>query len=286
MADSDYANTALIVKPVGADTALSLRSKHNAHCLDSIHFGDDTSFSTRQGDSSRECTPFVPRPSELELLLKLNPGPKDCTKGFVFGSDQTQCDVHLQVNRRYGISQQHFRIDFNWSSGTMRVNNMSSTNGTAIKSPSVVNGFLLLKDQDMYSLHPTQQFKIQVGRLLFEVCFPVRSEPSQRQYDMIWEEYRRIHRDDAPRVDTLVLEPRKEITDFMQPRKGRYTSYILFDEIGTGQFGHVCKASETITGTEFAAKRFIKPGWKTKAYSEIAISQKITHVSAAPHALS
>lgn len=65
----------------------------------------------------------------------------------------------------------------------------------------------------------------------------------------------------------------------MQHRQGRRNAYLLHNEIGTGQFEIVCKASDPRTGELFATKQFKtrKPGWDAKAYMEIAISQNITH---------
>ena len=72
---------------------------------------------------------------------------------------------------------------------------------------------------------------------------------------------------------------------FVQRREGRRNTYLLHDEIGTGQFGMVCKASDPRTGELFAAKQFVtrKPGWDAKAYMEIAISQDVTHVGIITH---
>ena len=57
MAELDYLNTILIVKPVGPDAAISLRSKQNANRLKSFHFEDGTSSVAEYDDTrSRECT--------------------------------------------------------------------------------------------------------------------------------------------------------------------------------------------------------------------------------------
>ncbi len=178
MAEFDYSNTILIVKPVGPDATASLQSDHNTNRLMSFHFEDGVSRVSGYDDSrSRECTPYVSRPPELELHLQFDPGPKDAMQGFVFGTDKKKCDVQLLENpdpdNKYGISRQHFRIDFNWKSGFLRLNNMSPTNGTGMSAPSVNNAFQSLKYNNMHMLHPAEQTKVRVGTLVFEI-FPFR----------------------------------------------------------------------------------------------------------------
>ena len=285
MAEFDYSNTILIVKPVGPDAAASLRSGYNTNRLKSFHFEDAISSIVEDDRTrSRESTPYVSRPPELELHLQFDPEPKDATQGFVFGTDHKKCDIQLLENpdpaNKYGISREHFRIGFNWKSGLLRLNNMSATNGTGMKAPSVKNGSQSLKYNNMHMLHPAEQTKVRVGTLEFEISFPTRGK-SQRLYDRNWDIYRRKHGDDVPNIDTLAIQPTLKITRFVQRREGRRNAYLLHDEIGTGQYGTVCKASDPRTGELFAAKQFVtrKPGWDAKAYMEIAISQDVTHVS-------
>ena len=180
MAEFECSNTILIVKPVGTDAAGLLRSEHNANRLKSFHFEDGVSSVADYDDTrSRECTPYVSRPPELELHQQFDPGPKDATQGFFFGTDEKKCDVQLlenpdpDKNNKYGISRQHFRIEFNWDSGFLRLNSMSPTNGTRMSAPSVKNDFQLLKYNNMHVLHPAEQTKIHVGTLVFEF-FPFR----------------------------------------------------------------------------------------------------------------
>ena len=291
MADWDYSNTILIIKPVGPDAAASLRSEHNTKGLISFHFKDGVSSTSKSDDPrSRECTPYVPRPSELELHLQFDPGPKDATRGFVFGTDEEHCDVKLLENpdpdkkKRYGISRQHFRIDFNWDSGFLRLNNMSSQNGTGMSAPSVNDRFQSLKHNDMHMLHPAEQTKLLVGKLVFEISFPVRGK-HQRQYDRNWETFSAKYRNAVPKVNGLRLKTTSKMTPFVQRRKGRRSAYLLHGVIGTGQFGTVCKANDPTTGQLYAAKQFAtrKPGTDAKANLEIAMSQNITHVNFIAH---
>ncbi len=287
MAEFNYSNTILIVKPVGPDAAASLMSEHNVNRLKSFHFEQDVnSIADRSKNKrSRECTPHVSRPSELHLHLELDPGPEDVTQGFVFGTNEDECDVQLLENpdpdphNRYGISRNHFRIDFNWESGYLRLNNMSSTNGTGMTAPSVNNGYLLLNHNNKHMLHPLEQTKVHVGNLIFEISFPARGK-HQRQYDRNWDTFCAKHGRAVPNLDRLRIQSSLEITPFVQRRKGHLSTYLLHGEIGKGEYGIVCRANDPCTGELYAAKQFMakKPGWDAKAYLEIAISYNITHV--------
>ena len=182
-AEFDYSNTILVVKPVGSDTAASLRSEPNTNRLKSFHFEDGVSSVLGYDDSkSRECTTYVLRPPELQLHLTQNP--KNATQCFFFETDEKNCDTQLlekpdpDKNNKYGISRQHFRIDFNWDSGFLRLNKMLSTNGTRMNAPSVKNGFQSLKYNKMHMVHQAEQTKIHVGTLVFEI-FPFRGRCQQ-----------------------------------------------------------------------------------------------------------
>ena len=290
MAEIDHSNTILIVKPVGPAALNALRSERNTSRLMSFHFEDGASNVSRYEDPrSRESTPYVSRPPEIELHLKFHPKPKDPTRGFVFGTDddketEKKCDVVLSENpdpdpqKKYGISRQHFCIDFNWKSGFLRLNNISRY-GTGMRAPSIKNGQRLLKSNNMHMLHPAEQTRVQVGSLAFDLFFPERGI-HQRQYELNWEAFAENCGHAVPKLGGLGIEPQRDITRFLVRRESRHNTYFFHDEIGKGEFGSVCKASDHRTAELFAAKQFTtrKPGWDARAYLEIAISQTVTHV--------
>lgn len=214
---------------------------------------------------SRECTPYVSRPPEIELHLKFHPKPKDPTRGFVFGTDddketEEKCDVVLSGNpdpdpqKKYGISRQHFCIDFNWKSGFLRLNNISRY-GTGMRAPSIKNGQRMLKSNTMHMLHPAEQTRVQVGSLAFDLFFPERGI-HQRQYELNWEAFAEDCGHAVPNLGGLGIEPQRDITRFLVRRESRYNTYLFHNEIGKGEFGSVCKASDHRTAELFAAKKF------------------------------
>ena len=80
MVEFVYSNTILIVKLVGPDAIVSLRSDYNTNRLMLFHFEDGVSNVLGYNDfRSRKCTSYVLRPPELELYLQFDLEPKDAT---------------------------------------------------------------------------------------------------------------------------------------------------------------------------------------------------------------
>lgn len=138
----DLSDTILVIKPVGSN---ALQSKHNADRLTLFYPYSELSTFTEGDDSkTRESTPFIPPPMEVELHLKFSPLPRDPARGFTFGADPKSCDIVLLHKGARSVSREHFCIDFNWESGYMRLNNIDRF-GTGIKASSIINGYKLLK---------------------------------------------------------------------------------------------------------------------------------------------
>lgn len=182
MAGFDHSNTIFVLKPVGPVALEALRSEPNSGRLFSFYYPDfngTTSLSQQSG--SRECTPYVVPPPEIQLHLKFDPIPKNPQRGFVFGVKEAICDIVLLDNpipgreNSYGISGQHFCISFNWDSGYAIVNNISRA-GTGILAPSVRNGLQQLEQGGKRALFPGEQTRIRVGALEFDIVFPVRKQ--------------------------------------------------------------------------------------------------------------
>lgn len=71
--------------------------------------------------------------ANAHLSLSLNPGPKDISKGFVFGSDPLTCDVILAKDKTSGISGNHFSINVDWRSGNPLITCLTPGDGTGIQ---------------------------------------------------------------------------------------------------------------------------------------------------------
>ena len=75
--------------------------------------------------------------ANAHFSLSLDPGPKDLSKGFVFGSDPQTCDVLLAKDKTSGISGNHFSINVDWHSGNPLITCLTPDDGTGFHILSV-----------------------------------------------------------------------------------------------------------------------------------------------------
>ena len=67
--------------------------------------------------------------AKVHLALGFDPGPKDVSKGFVFGSDPQTCDVLLANNKHVGVSGNHFSISVDWKTGNPLITSLTPNEG-------------------------------------------------------------------------------------------------------------------------------------------------------------
>ena len=282
MAGFDHSNTILVLTPVGPDASEALRSKPNASRLFSLHYpGSDSTTSLSEHSESRECTPYVVPPPQIQLHLKVDPIPKNPLRGFVFGVEETICDIVLLENpipgreNSFGISRQHFGIGFNWTSGYAVVNGISRA-GTTIVAPSIKDGLQHLKQGVKRALYPGEQTRIRAGALEFDIVYPVRDLSQRQLYQRNWAFFKAKCLGAPPKMDTLNLESTQEITNIVCRRGKGGGTYKIQGEIGAGVFGVVREAVRDGDGALFAAKDFIKE--TVKPFLEIKMIKQIDHV--------
>ncbi|KAI9679844.1 MAG: hypothetical protein M1817_004858 [Caeruleum heppii] len=237
MAEADYSQTILIVRAEEPNASEAFHLPHNAHRLVSCHFSDGAGSVQEDTEaSSREVTPYVPRTRLPELRVNFDPKPIDPTRGFVFGSNKQLCDIVLDETNAHGISGRHFYIDFNWESGILRINNFSKY-GTEIRAHSIGRHPIILKGRAMRMLHPTEQTFISAGDTRLALFIPDRGE-YQSEYEHNWEQFRTECQNLPPELRQLDLHSLAS-TQQVARRKGLHGTYLLYDEIGRGEFGTV-----------------------------------------------
>ena len=284
MADIDLANTIIVIRPLDASSAHSLRSTQNSSYLKSVHCEDSTRTITDNSNTrSRECTPFVPSPPELQLHLPLNPGPRNAALGWIFGTNGKHCDVQFlenpDKNDLYGISRKHFRLDFNLKSGAVIVINISQ-HGTTIKAPSIDGNPKWLNGTETHALVVTERTRIELGRLSFEVEFPNHSQ-DRSTYQKNWELFCARVRHTALDANSLNIQTSSERTPAYQSRKGHNSSYMLYNRIGIGLSGAVYIAVEHSTGDVYAAKQYnaeVTEKQEARDRREVTMLKEIAHV--------
>ena len=272
--EQDYSNTIVIVKQIGSYDSNALDCEHNKSRL----FMDSTSGGTECIElRSRAGTPFVTPSPEIEIRLGFNAKPRDDTRGFIFGSDATLCDVLICDRlRTHGVSRTHFSIDLNFDWGTPRLNNLA-THGTSIRIPQGKSE--LLEGCEKRAI--PGETKVYVGDLLFEISIPFRGE-YQAAFSRNWRIYHDWCLEAYPELNILAIDkgPVPDATRYVIRRQGRQSAYNLHDHIATGLSGQIVKATNIETGAVFAAKQFSAniPGWKKRAEQEVTINKDIHHV--------
>ncbi|KAL9127458.1 MAG: hypothetical protein Q9217_003675 [Psora testacea] len=251
MANDDYSDVLLLMKPLCKD---ALHALHSSNQAEKVH---------------RVSHP----PPDAEFRLLFKPPPKDMQRGFVFGCDVKDCDVALQNLGDYRVSRQHFRIEFVWQSGFLRLHNMSR-NGTGIGARSLQGGRKLLRQDEGYIINPDEQIKLFVGTLQLEISCPPREYNAER-FRRNMEDFRDRYCKALPNLDHLVVQSVPQVTPSFEARTGTYGEYFLHGGVGKGGQGTVRKATDYRTAKMFAAKQSHSP--KHQLDAEIALLKKVSH---------
>lgn len=290
MAKCVRSNTIFIVKPLNPDAVTSLKSIHNTKAFD-FHDGLE-GLGPRVGHQShlgRQCTSSLPTASGTELHVHFNSGPRNASRGFVFGSDKSFCDVHLpnpSVDGPWlGISGQHFRIGFDLDARSLEVHN-ESPEGTRVLTPSHASRPKVLGQLGKHVINALEYTEIEAGRLKFEIVIPLR-RGCYRQYEENWNTFRDKCRMtvQVPLLGQLLREHdirrarnRKDLWQIQGPVHFDDTSYRIFDGVGRGLLGQTAEVSGP--GKETLAVKLPRwpGGWNARAYLNDVISKRISHV--------
>lgn len=228
-----------------------------------------------QGRASRDSTPAdedmikdVRREdTEPELRLYLHNRPKDITKGWVFGSDKSACDIYCgecDEESHYNIGRQTFSIALNEQSQVI-VKHLRNTNRTQVQYNSQNAGArqefvwtMLPYCRDIYVISAKQlQFRVNVLQLgeQTDLCLKLRSEFLTD-----------VRKGGSSGTATSLLS-----TPQMEP-----FYYVCKDRpLGSGSFGKVYIVVDVSTGVEYAGKTF----HGEVSRSEAGILAKQNHVS-------
>ncbi|KAL9013635.1 MAG: hypothetical protein Q9173_001687 [Seirophora scorigena] len=290
MANCVRSNTIFIVKPLNPVAVTSLKSTHNAKTFD-FHDGLEEfgRIMKHQSHLGLECTSSLPTASGTELHVQFNPGPRNASQGFVFGSDTRFCDVHLPdilVDGKWqGISGQHFRIGFDLDARLLEVHN-ESPDGTRVLTPSHASRPRVLRQSGKHVINALEYTQIVAGRLKFEIVIPLR-RGCYRQYEENWNTFRDECRMTVPFLGQLFRDQ-----DIRRARHGknhweRYylqkpghlddTKYRSFDGVGQGLLGQTAQVSGPGKETLAVKLPHWPVGWNARAYLEEVISKGISH---------
>ncbi|KAJ9624519.1 Protein kinase protein rad53 [Taxawa tesnikishii (nom. ined.)] len=221
------------------------------------------------GFDSRESTP-LPNLQEDDddancrhrLRLTFTQPPQDIQKGYVFGTDRRRCDVLLGQRRGQGsISGEHFSITFN-DDGRVILRDFSRC-GTAV------------------SYDAFEEIEVQLSGTDFKFWIELaRHKECQTEYQAnvsAFTKERRVLRESTstlPPFSTLDIQSQSTTaapTTSHSPGQGPV--YLVYEELGRGEFGTVHKVVDVSTGYVYAGKEFMRPGWE----NEVAAMRRVSH---------
>lgn len=174
--------------------------------------------------------------------MHLNRQPKDITKGFVFGSDRSSCDVLLATSKKTGISANHLSVHIDWvSHGPMltclsrsgfRVTASSTRSGKAV---GLRGGILLSKNSNQIVKPGTIAYAQLTPNLGLRMIIPTRGY-LQTAYDQNLKDYFLIYKNAVPELANISLgdtEVTPLILDRCDSLKG-HEYYTTEEKIETG----------------------------------------------------
>ncbi len=122
-----------LVDPEGKDAEAAFRFSQNAKCRrfgrarDALTDDSDDDTSSEVDLGAQMIDPG--NAANVHLVLSFDPGPKDVSKGFVFGNDPETCDVILAKDKFSGVSGNHFSISVDWQTGNPLVTCLTPKEG-------------------------------------------------------------------------------------------------------------------------------------------------------------
>ena len=211
---------------------------------------------------SRDATPFEndrPRDgrvkdTEPELKICFNSRPKDPSTGWVFGSDQTTCDIYCGENDQntdYNIGRQTFSITMS-KQGNVILNHLKNTNKTQVQYDSQNPG-----DRRAFSwiMFPFCKSIIVTSANLLKFQVIVANGKEQRgAYDRARANFLQDVETSMPSMPRLFIDNGLVSTPKPQP-----FYYLCRDRVlGRGAFGTVYVVIDVSTGIEYAGKKLFE----------------------------
>ncbi|OJD26419.1 CAMK protein kinase [Blastomyces percursus] len=189
-----------------------------------------------------------------------------------------RCGVYNEVRaHRQKISARHFRLYFNFESGSIILQN-ESQHGTQLHIQGVAEP-VQLSGNASRALPATKSAEVIVGHVRFLLYHPTLSGNTDRaQHQMNWQAFTRKCKTAIPELGRLILSSEASTRPPSQ-RSGLRNGYTMLEEIGRGEYGIVPRAIECRSGAILAVKEYfrVKEKQEAKNLSEIATVQSLSH---------
>ena len=227
-------------------------------------------FSVRDG-GEREPTPCEDEmisndhahDTEPELRLYLNKRPKDISKGWVFGSDRTACDIYCgehSKSEQYNIGRQTFSITINQRSHVI-LKHLNNTNRTLVSYEMQKAGD---RQQFVWIMFPhCRMFVTSAKQLKFKVMVVDPSAltgPSRNLHSRLRSQFVKDAEDSMSSMPHLSIDSgaTKPNSSVVNTPKTQPFYYVCKNRLlGSGSFGKVYIVVDVSTGVEYAGKTFL-----------------------------
>ncbi|KAK2748336.1 hypothetical protein FQN57_000994 [Myotisia sp. PD_48] len=210
----------------------------------------------------------IPQQHEKHRIkLKLNDPLKNPSRGFVFGTDPSVCDVLLKNGETEAyISRAHFSITFN--AGRYLVLKDFSTRGTAVSYDGQAENERRRRFTWIINLPDgngaLSNVKVHIRNLSFKVQLANHTVYGG-EYTANVERFLEEAREALPQIDRLAMDSYSTPVRSSQPLTPRQNPvYISQKRLGNGSFGEVDLVIDASTAAIYARKKFFDQTRKVK----------------------
>ena len=224
--------------------------------------------------------------ANARLSLSLNPGPKDLSKGFVFGSDPQTCDVLLAKDKTSGISGTHFSINVDWRSGNPLITCLTPDDGAGIHilSPSENLWKLYLRAASK-EIEPYTSITVRVSRRIRLVIHNPSRDRNEFGYNRNLQDYLKRCRKSIPNMSHMRLYDPEQTPLMISRTRGLTGREYVTTTSTVGDKMVLCEARghENWGGDSkiFIVKRFrsVSDRWKKHAKERLSMLRAVRQVS-------
>ena len=278
----------VLVEPAGAVAPIVFQYPENAEyhrygrARAALPEDDDNDI----GDSDQSTLTVDPDVlAKAYLALSLDPGPKDFSKGFVFGSDPQTCDVLLAKDKTSGFSGNHFSINVDWDSGNPIITCLTLDENTGIRIFSELDSvWRLYRRAECEVIEPGTTTHLETSHRMKLVIHNPHRDSKNYQYNKNLQDYLKRCKDAVPNMNRIRLYDPEQTPLMINRTRGltgreyvSTTSSVGFMIVLCEARGHQNWAGDSKT---FIVKRFrdTSDRWKKHARHKLSMLRALRQV--------
>ena len=283
----------VLVEPAGAVAPIAFQYPQNAKYH---RYGEATAILTDDDDDDPHDPLVDPdqgtdnldvNSSDSYLALSFDPGPKDLSKGFVFGSDPQTCDVLLAKDKISGISGNHFSINVDWDSGNPIITclTLDDKNGIRIFSELDCLWELYLR-AECQVIEPGTTIHLEIAHRMKLVIHSPHRDRENYRYNKNLQDYLKKCKNAVPDMHHLRLYDPEQTPLMISRLRGLTGREYVTTTSTVGDEVVLCEARGhhkwTGDSKTFVIKRFRNTGgdkWKKHARTKLSMLRALQQVS-------